>query len=161
MKSRSLLLGALMVLVLMMASGPQLKAHCQIPCGIYDDELRLNLMAEHITTIEKSINQINELSAAGDKNYNQLVRWVMNKEDHANEFMDIVTQYFLSQRIKPAVPSDGKAYEEYVLKTTLLQKMMVSAMKCKQTADLANTAKLAELLKEFRAAYLGADGHQH
>jgi hypothetical protein len=24
-------------------------AHCEIPCGIYDDEMRVNMIAEHIT----------------------------------------------------------------------------------------------------------------
>jgi hypothetical protein len=38
-------------------------SHCQIPCGIYDDQARLDMMAEHIGTIEKSINQVNEISA--------------------------------------------------------------------------------------------------
>lgn len=29
-------------------------AHCEIPCGIYDDQMRVNMIGEHITTIEKS-----------------------------------------------------------------------------------------------------------
>jgi len=33
-------------------------AHCEIPCGIYDDEMRINMINEHIATIEKSMNQI-------------------------------------------------------------------------------------------------------
>ena len=33
-------------------------AHCQIPCGIYDDKMRFTMMAEHVTTIEKSMNQM-------------------------------------------------------------------------------------------------------
>ena len=32
-------------------------AHCEIPCGIYDDEMRLKMIAEHITTIEKSMRR--------------------------------------------------------------------------------------------------------
>jgi nickel superoxide dismutase len=28
-------------------------AHCEIPCGIYDDEMRINMVLEHIATIEK------------------------------------------------------------------------------------------------------------
>ena len=31
----------------------KLTAHCEIPCGIYDDQLRLQLMREHVMTIEK------------------------------------------------------------------------------------------------------------
>ncbi|MDY6953871.1 MAG: superoxide dismutase [Ni], partial [Thermodesulfobacteriota bacterium] len=33
-------------------------AHCEIPCGIYDDQMRIDMIAEHITTIEKSMKQI-------------------------------------------------------------------------------------------------------
>jgi len=29
-------------------------------------------------------------------NYNQIVRWVNNKEDHANKLQDIVSQHFCS-----------------------------------------------------------------
>jgi nickel superoxide dismutase len=134
--------------------------HCEIPCGIYDDEARLNLLAEHITTIEKSMTEIVALSAAGDKNYNQLVRWVMNKEDHANQYMDVVTQYFMTQRIKPVEPAEA-GYDKYVKSVTLLQQMLVSAMKCKQTTDAAHTAKLKQLLDEFRTLYLGDHGHSH
>lgn len=36
-------------------------AHCQIPCGIYDDAARFKALAEHITTIEKSITEIGTL----------------------------------------------------------------------------------------------------
>ena len=60
-------------------------AHCEIPCGIYDDQLRTKLIAEHATTIEKSMKQIMELSKANPINYNQLVRWISNKEAHATK----------------------------------------------------------------------------
>ncbi len=33
-------------------------AHCEIPCGIYDDEMRIKIINEHIVTVEKSMNQI-------------------------------------------------------------------------------------------------------
>ena len=147
----------LVVLAVFLASltAREALAHCQIPCGIYDDPARFGLMAEHITTIEKSMKQIQELSAAGDKTYNQLVRWIDNKEQHADYFSDIVTQYFLTQRIKPASKSDPAAYADYVNKLTLLHQMMVTSMKCKQTTDLENVATLRSLLAEFRTAYLG------
>ncbi|MFB0525554.1 MAG: superoxide dismutase [Ni] [Phycisphaerae bacterium] len=139
----------------LVAISPMVFSHCEIPCGIYDDPMRLNMMAEHITTIEKSIKQIQELSAQGDKNYNQLVRWIVNKENHADYLSDIVTQYFMTQRIKPAEESDQKAYKEYVHKLTLLHKMMVYSMKCKQTTDLENVEKLRTYLGQFRTVYLG------
>jgi len=75
-------------------------AHCEIPCGIYDDEMRINMMNEHITTIEKSMNQIMKIEKEKRHHSNQLVRWIINKERHADEIQEIVTQYFLTQRIK-------------------------------------------------------------
>jgi len=125
-------------------------AHCEIPCGIYDDEMRFNIIAEHITTIEKSMNQIIELQNQKPTNYNQLTRWVMNKEHHADELQHIVTQYFMTQRIK--VDS-----EKYAEKLISLHKMLVYAMKCKQTTDLAHINTLRLLLKEFHDLYFGHD----
>ena len=36
-------------------------AHCEIPCVIYDDEMRIRIINEHIVTVEKSMKQIIEL----------------------------------------------------------------------------------------------------
>jgi len=137
-------------------------SHCEIPCGIYDDPMRLDMMAEHITTLEKSMNQINTLSQAGTQNYNQLVRWISNKEYHADAFTEIVTQYFMAQRLKPTAKDNTPDYQEYVHKLTLLHQMMVTSMKCKQTTDLENIAQLRSLLSAFRLAYLGPEtAHAH
>jgi len=43
---------------LLFATSPMIFSHCEIPCGIYDDPMRLDMMAEHIGTIEKSMKQI-------------------------------------------------------------------------------------------------------
>ena len=123
-------------------------AHCEIPCGIYDDIMRVNMIAEHITTIEKAMNQIIELGSQKPPNYNQLTRWVMNKERHADELQKIVTQYFMTQRIKP----DMKDYSQNL---TVLHKLLVYAMKCKQTTDAAHITTLRSLLKEFERLYFG------
>ncbi len=59
-------------------------AHCQIPCGIYDDHARVDSMRENVDTVRKSVSLINELSGKTDpQSQNQLVRWVVNKEQHA------------------------------------------------------------------------------
>ena len=135
-------------------------SHCEIPCGIYGDPLRLEMMGEHITTIEKSMKQIGMLSDGGVKNHNQLVRWINNKEKHADAFTEIVTQYFMTQRIKPAAKGSGPAYEAYVNRLMLLHRMMIASMKCKQTTDLEHVATLQSLLDEFRLAYLGPKAAQ-
>ncbi len=128
-------------------------AHCQIPCGIYDDEARFGMLREHITTIEKSINEIERLSKEPEKNYNQIVRWVTNKDDHAQQFTEIVTYYFMAQRIKPADPKDTDAYNKYMRSIAVLHQMVVYAMKTKQSMDLANVETLRSLVDDFEKLY--------
>jgi len=133
-------------------------SHCQIPCGIYDDEGRFGEIAEHITTIEKSMKEIERLSAEAKPNMNQIVRWVNNKEHHADELSEIVTYYFMAQRVKLPEEGDVKAQNEYIKKLTLLHKMLVYSMKAKQTTDLANVEQLRSLLNEFHKVYHGENG---
>jgi len=136
-------------------------AHCQIPCGIYGDPVRFAQLKEHVTTIEKSMQQIQALSREKEPNWNQLVRWVGNKEAHADELAEIVTYYFMSQRVKPADPADAAASAKYVRQITLLHKMLVHAMKAKQTTDLEHCKQLRVLIHEFEASYLGQQVHKH
>lgn len=128
-------------------------AHCEIPCGIYNDSLRITLIGEHISTIEKSMNMIVKLSKSQNIDHNQLVRWIDNKEEHAKKTQEIITQYFMHQRIKPVGMEKKKKYEKYVKEITLLHRMLVYAMNCKQTTDSKNIGKLRTLLSEFTASY--------
>ena len=134
-------------------------AHCEIPCGIYQDSLRIELIKEHITTLEKSMNMINKLSAEGDKNYNQLVRWVVNKEEHAKKIQDIVSQYFLHQRIKLTDSNDKEKYSKYLSQLAGLHEILVYSMKAKQTTDLSNTEKLNEAVDKFSGLYFHKHSH--
>ena len=131
-------------------------SHCQVPCGIYDDEARLKAIDEHITTIEKAMKQVTELAKEQSPNYNQIVRWVVNKEKHAEELSDIVTYYFMAQRVKVADKSDAKAHADYVAKLTLLHQMLVNAMKAKQSTDLQAVSTLRSLLTSFKTVYTHA-----
>ena len=128
-------------------------SHCEIPCGIYGDEMRIGMMKEDIDTIEKSIVKITELAGEAKPNYNQIVRWVENKEHHADKIREVVTQYFMTQRVKPVPTTDSSGHGAYTRKLTLLHQMMVHAMKCKQTTDLAHVEQLKKLLDAFSKAY--------
>ena len=122
-------------------------AHCEIPCGIYDDQMRIAMVREDITTIEKSMNQIVTLEKNVGGNVNQLIRWVGNKEAHANKIQEIVSQYFMTQRIKP---SD----KDYAVKLSTLHEMLIASMKCKQTTDLEQVKKLRDLVTTFEKLYI-------
>ena len=148
------LLGSSSLLIWFMLA-PQAFCHCEIPCGIYGDEMRLQMIGEHITTIEKSMKEIVRLSSEQDKNYNQIVRWVTNKEAHADQLQEIVCQYFMTQRVKPVDEKDADPYEKYVKSIILLHKMLIEAMKTKQSTDLATIETLKSLLHDFSSLYLG------
>jgi len=111
------------------------------------------MIEEHIVTIEKSMKQIEELSKLQSKNFNQIVRWVLNKENHADELAHIVTHYFLTQRIKLVDTKDAKVQQDYLTKITLCHEILVYAMKTKQTTDLAHIEKLRQLIKDFHKVY--------
>ncbi len=130
-----------------------LSAHCQIPCGIYNDDVVFGELMTDVTTIEKSMNQINALSEDLDENPHQLVRWINNKEAHAQKIQDTMSAYFLAQRIKLDLKdSDGDKYYKLV---SLAHKITVLAMKCKQTTDLENVKALHDALHEFQTTYSG------
>lgn len=153
MKTKKLLLTTTLTVSLLFFSIASVKAHCEIPCGIYGDSLRISLLYEHIETIEKSMNKINELSAAEDEDYHMIVRWVINKEEHAKELQYIVSQYFLHQRIVIKDIADTEAYNKYIEQLTLMHKLLVYAMKSKQTTDLMYIEKMRDTLHSFEHAY--------
>ena len=146
-----LMLGAL---CLFAASG-SVQAHCEIPCGIYDDDMRFDMIDEHIDTIEKSVKKIAELSGTegGAADANQLMRWVGSKEKHADQIREIITQYFMTQKLKTPDESDAGAFAAYTGQLVLMHKMLRTAMKCKQTVDLKNVGMLRTLAHDFKHAY--------
>ena len=76
--------------------------HCEVPCGIYADQMRFEQMLEDTKTIAKAIKSINEFAGGlnGDpptgKGINQAMRWVTTKETHATntEIRQVVSKFF-------------------------------------------------------------------
>lgn len=131
----------------------RLGAHCEVPCGIYDDDRQFAEMHEDYTTIAKAITGIEDLTGSLEGGpqpltINQVSRWVATKEAHANNTQQIIAQYFMTQRIKADDP-------KYVDKLTKAHAVLVAAMKCKQTADPASAEALHSAIDAFQAAYTG------
>ena len=121
--------------------------HCQVPCGVYTDDLRFLQMLEDQTTIEKSSKLILELSSKDDgQSKNQLARWVATKESHASKIQKIIAEYFLTQRIK----STAKNYEN-LLKGA--HSVMVAAMKCKQSTEASAANELKTSILAIQKIY--------
>lgn len=119
-------------------------AHCQIPCGIYDDHARVKGMLEDSATILKADKLIAELAGKTDaQSQNQRVRWIMNKEKHAQNVISTISDYFLTQRVK-------SSQEDYVERLKKHHAVIVAAMKAKQNA----TEESAEGLRKAIEALL-------
>ncbi len=139
------------IVLLVLWASPALFSHCQVPCGIYDDAMRVKMMKEHITTIGTAMKSIIDLSNDSKPNYNQIVRWVTNKEKHAEELSDIITYYFMAQRIP--LPKDEASKKSYLVKLSLLHKLLVLTMKAKQSTDLTLIQPMKTTLGEFEEIY--------
>ena len=135
---------------------PTKTLHCEVPCGIYADQMRFEQMLEDTATIAKAIKSINEFAdslasePATGKGINQVSRWVSTKENHATNTQHIVAQYFLTQRIK----SDHK---DYTGQLATAHRVMVAAMKCKQDADPATAETLRKAILDLYRAYEGKE----
>jgi len=146
---KRILLPSLVAVFLAAGLQDSASAHCEVPCGIYADQLRFEAMLEDHTTIAKAMAQIHALAGKADaQSHNQLARWVATKEDHATKTQHTIAQYFMSQRIKAKDP-------KYVAKLTTAHAVMVAAMKCKQTVDAAHADALHAAIGAFYEAYEG------
>lgn len=129
------------------------QAHCQVPCGIYDDAARIARLREDATTIGKAIENIRKLAGSHDATaYNQASRWVATKEDHASHIITVVSEYFLTQKVKP-VASGQDGYSEYVKALADHHAVMVAAMKTKQAVDPGTVAALNEAIGALAKHY--------
>ena len=145
----------LFVFILLLTAARSALAHCEVPCGIYDDQRRFEDMLEDQKTIAKGMGAIREMAGKSDPlSVNQTVRWINTKEAHATNIQHTISQYFMTQRIK----ADKEGYSK---KLAAAHAVMVAAMKCKQNTD----GKMAETLKvkilDFYRAYEGKEPQLH
>ena len=130
--------------------------HCEVPCGIYADELRFQQMLEDTATITKAIKSISAFTDGLEDNpptakgFNQATRWVTTKENHATNTQHIVSQYFLTQRIK-------QDHKDYTGQLATAHRVLVAAMKCKQDSDPATAEALKSAIYDLYRAYEGKE----
>lgn len=145
-------------------TGPPL--HCQVPCGIYGDKMRIDMLMEDCATIEKAMTTLQAMDAEESPSKNQMVRWVMTKEQHAQSIQDTVAAYWLAQRIK--APKDfirksglDDGINKYYAQLKSMHQITVAAMKCKQTTDKSHVDALRKAANEFSAGYFTAEDLKH
>ena len=149
---KKLLSGAVLTAILTFSYSQTSFAHCQIPCGIYDDHARVMTMLEDVATIRKSVSLIAELADKTDpQSKNQLVRWVVNKEQHAQNIIDTISDYFLTQRVKAS-------QEDYAERLQKHHAVIVASMKAKQNASMEHVDNLMMAVEAVAPYY---PKHEH
>lgn len=128
-------------------------AHCQVPCGIYDDPARIAQMKEDARTIAKAVTNINQLSGKHDSQaFNQAARWVATKEAHASHIITTISEYFLTQKVKPAAAgAEGRA--KYLETLARCHAVMVAAMKTKQSSSAEAAQALDAAVEALGASW--------
>ncbi len=141
-------------ILLLIALAPQMAAaHCQVPCGIYDDAARVARMYEDAATIEKAMVKMQDLAGKTDaQSANQFTRWVITKETHASNIITTVAEYFLTQKVKP-VAADAEGHAAYLAKLEDHHLVMNAAMKAKQNSDPEVVGKLRAALERLGSHY--------
>jgi len=136
-----------------LAFAPSADAHCQVPCGIYDDAARVAALLEDAATIAKADAMLAQMQGKprepgkqGVDVTNQQVRWVMTKEEHAQRVIDTVANYFLAQRVKADQPDYAERLQKH-------HAVIVAAMQAKQTAAPAAAETLKKAIEALRPYY--------
>ena len=110
-------------------------------------------MLEDVSTVYKAMTQIGELSKKGDAlSINQKVRWVNNKEIHAQSIITTISDYFLTQRVKTS-------QKDYLSRLQDHHKVVLLAMKCKQVVDTKKAQELGQAVELLLKYY--PDNHHH
>ena len=120
-----------------------LPAHCEVPCGIYDDHAEVERMRLDAATMRKASAQIDLLAGKVDAaSLNTITRWAMVKEEHGRKLQHTVAWYFVAQRVKAPAGGDVAAREAYHGQLAAFHRITVAAMKAAQNLDPAATDEL-------------------
>jgi len=123
-------------------SFPKAKAHCDVPCGIYDPiTAQINAL-----TVVRMMDLISGLSEGDEKNktdfHNSITRYIVVKEDHAEKAKHEI-RVIWGDFIKDA------HVEKYPELPGLVHKIMQLGSKSRQTADRASGVAFVEAINQF------------
>ena len=134
---------------------------CEAACAdIADDETAFSRITDQINGIETEMNSIREWQADPVTNLNALSQAVNRKTQDANTLREILTDYFLYQRIPVPEKNRGSEYESYTQNLVLIHSLLNQTAAIKDTAEAAAIDSLRAKLEEFRSAYYGKSSFQ-
>lgn len=123
-----------------------LSAHCQMPCGIYHDEMVFNQIDQYIETMYKGITELKNSKFSNPLERNNFIRWVSLKDSASDEMANLITEYFLQQKIKPGEPDTTK-------RLVSAHKMLFELTAIKQNVDLKMIEDFADEWENFKQMF--------
>jgi nickel superoxide dismutase len=121
---------------------PEAKAHCDIPCGIYDPTpAQIDAL-----TVVRMMDLMAELDKTDDKSkltyHNSMNRYIAVKEEHAESLKNEI-------RVIWGDFMKGQKLEDYPQTHALVHKIMMLGSSVRQTADREKGLELIDAVNEF------------
>jgi len=116
----------------------QARAHCDVPCGIYDP-----IVAQiSALTVVRMMDLMAALEGEGVAAHNSMARYIAVKEEHAEQAKHEIRVIW-----GDFIKSDHIA--QYPELTDLVHKIMQLGSKCRQTAERENGVAFVEAINRF------------
>lgn len=123
-----------------------LQAHCQMPCGIYHDNMVYDQIDQYVETMYKGMTMLTSSKFNSAEQRNEFVRWIINKENGSNETAQLLNTYFLQQKIKPDEPDTIK-------RLVSVHKLLFLLVKVKQNVDRKIIEEFADEWEKFKLMF--------
>lgn len=123
-----------------------LLSHCQMPCGIYHDQMVYDKVDEYFETMFKCCNYMNDSKFTTIAERNQFIRWVMTKDQLSDEIAHLLCSYFLQQKIKPADPDTAD-------QVTSIHALLFLLVQIKQTVDVKIVNQFGDEWEHFKSLF--------
>lgn len=137
----------------MVLSYQSLTAHCQIPCGIYHDDMVFQQIDQYVETMYKATTILSESKFDTARDRAEFVRWVNEKEKASDEAAKIFTSYFLQQKIKPEE-------KDTAAKVLGIHELLFLMVRIKQNVDVDIVNEFAKKWSEVKKL-LHVPGYQY
>lgn len=127
-------------------AAPLLHSHCQMPCGIYHDDMVFDQIDQYVETMVKCFTVLNDSKFATIQERNEFIRWILNKDKMSDEVAQFITSYFLQQKIKPGEPDSVK-------RLVSAHKLLVDLVLIKQTVDKQYVLNFSDEWEKFKLMF--------
>lgn len=122
------------------------EAHCQMPCGIYHDSMVYDQIDQYVETMYKGQTVINDNKFANAHDRNEFVRWILTKDKSSDDMAQLITTYFLQQKIKPGEDDTDK-------KLKAAHKLLFLIVAIKQNSDRSIVEQFADEWEKFKLMF--------